>query len=101
MQSVEALNAGWDIRLRDSLLAIVSSDGGLQAASVDGEGAAGQLIYKASASDASAVTYALRPLEDRPLTGLSIDANSGEVRLLAEVLIPLPESIGFSVVATI
>ena len=98
---VEALFAGWDARFQSSILAPGSSGGTVDAASVDGNGAVGQLIYTASASDTSGVIFSLESLDDDgSLAGLSIDANSGEVRLNPDALLPLPDSVGFSVVAT-
>tara|TARA_B100001057_G_scaffold442554_1_gene478031 strand:+ start:422 stop:5413 length:4992 start_codon:yes stop_codon:yes gene_type:complete len=99
LPQAEALFAGWDTRLKSSILATASSGGTVDAASVDGNGSVGQLIYTASASDTSGVIFSLQSLDDGSLNGLSIDANSGEVRLNPDAVLPLPDSIGFSVVA--
>ena len=100
LPQAEALFAGWDARFKSSILAPASSGGKVNAASVGGNGAVGQLIYTASASDTSGVTFSLETLDDGSLAGLSIDATSGEVRLNPEAMLPLPGSVGFSVVAT-
>ena len=100
LPAVEALLAGWDARFKEAILAKDSSGGGIKAASVDDDAPVGQLIYSASVEDSSAVTFTLEPLNEVSLAGLSIDAANGEVRLDPAALLPLPDSIGFVVVAT-
>ena len=101
MKGSKALFAGWDARFRGLLLADSSGSGALEAASVEErDAAASQLIYSAVATDASALTYGLEASGDAPLTGLTIDASTGEVRLSAEMARQLPQSVSFLVTAT-
>ena len=99
MKGAKALFAGWNTQFRNLLLA-KNSKGGVKAASTGGDDPAGQLIYTATADDTSNVTYALKD-EGQGFDGvLTIDQNSGEVRLIAEKLKEILNDISFKIITT-
>ncbi len=95
----KALFAGWNTQFRTLLLG-KGSRGGVEAASTGGGSPVGELIYTATADDSSTVTYALKD-EGQGFDGvLTVDQDSGEVRLVVEKLKDIPKDISFKLIIT-
>ena len=99
LKGAKALFAGWDTSFR-SLLVGDGFGGGLEAASVGEDDKIGELIYQASVSDDSAVTFSFKESEDVFDRVLTIDRQTGEVRFNIEGLQEIPDTLVFTVVAT-
>jgi hypothetical protein len=72
------------------------TSGGTATTLVDNSGA-GQVVYTATATDASTVTFSLKPGDDA--AAFAIDANSGEVTLAADPDFETKSSYSFTVIA--
>ena len=95
----KALFAGWNLQFQ-KLINNQASKNTIQAASTESIDESGQLIYTATTSDETVVTYALKENAEDLDSNLSIGTDNGEVRLFGKKSSVIPKQISFTVIAT-